>query len=316
MKSSPLGRSGLSIGQLGFGTWSFCSLHYGEVAESDAHAALDAFVAGGGNFIDTAAAYGQSEEVIGRWLQASGKRDQVVIASKCPKNDPATIRAKTEESLRKLQIDCLDLQFLHNPPDAVDEMNESLDVLEQLKAEGKIRAIGGSIKGGNVTDYTVELARQYINTGRIDAIMLIFSIFRQKLAAIFDEAKQAQVCLVGRTSLESGFLGGKYAPGHRFPGSFPQGDQRTRWPGDQLDAILAEAQELKQVLVKPPYQTLGQVALRFALDQDGLGNVVVGAKNAEQMQANLAVCELPPLPEAVHQMLAEHYAQREDLVNI
>jgi aryl-alcohol dehydrogenase-like predicted oxidoreductase len=314
MKTRVLGRTGLNVSEIGFGAWGIGSKHYGPVEENQAMEALGAYVEAGGNFIDTARGYQDSEKVIGKFLAEGKLRDRVVICTKIGPHDPAAIRRDLETSLTKLQTDHVEVLYIHNPPDSPETMNQLLDLFERFRSEGKTRFVGASIQGGNVTDHTIDIHHQYIDTGRVDVIQLIFSILRQKNAAIFDKARKSGVGLVGRTVLESGFLTAKYPPGHRFPGKFPDGDQRTRWNVEQLDKILTVAQELKAQLVQPPYTNLAQVAMRFALDQPEISTIIPGQKSAEQARANVAVAELPPLSPALRQIITR-YAGNETLVN-
>jgi aryl-alcohol dehydrogenase-like predicted oxidoreductase len=210
-------------------------------------------------------------------------------------NDPGGIRSDLETSLRLLQTDWIDLYYIHMPPDDLDGMNRDLDVFEQLRDEGKIRFIGASVKGPDVTQATVDLCRQYIDTGRVDAIQLIYSIFRQRTRDIFGLAQKRGVGLVGRTCLESGFLTGKYPPGHTFAGK----DHRSRWGGERLRRILTCAQELREAAVAPPYETLAQVAIRFAMLPAAIATTIVGARTVDQTRANLAALGLPRLSPAL-----------------
>ncbi len=184
-------------------------------------------------------------------------------------------------------------------------MNLHFGVFEQLREEGKIRFIGASIKGPDVTPATVDLCRQYIDTGRLDVIQLIYSIFRQKTREIFGHAQANRVGLVGRTALESGFLTGKYEPGHGFSGN----DHRQRWAG-RLAQVLESAQDLNRTAVRPPYETLTQVALRFAMIPNAIGSTIVGAKSVEQTEANRATTELPPLDQELAERLVSDYSDR------
>jgi len=309
-----LGRTGAEVSELGFGAWAIGGagegFNYGTVSEKEALACIETYLEAGGNHIDTARYYNDSERLLGLVLKNPSVRQQVFLASKAWEHGFEGVRSNLEGSLQALQTDYVDLYYIHVPPDDVGEMNRELDVFEQLRGEGKIRFIGASIKGPDVTQATVDLCRQYINSGRVDVIQLVYSIFRQKTREIFDEAKEKNVGLVGRTSLESGFLTGKYEPGHAFTGK----DHRQRW-ADRLDAILMCAQELKATAVNPPYETLTQVAIRFAMIPDAIGSTIVGAKSAEQMQANLNAVDLPPLDQGLVDRLVSEYGQRTEEFN-
>jgi aryl-alcohol dehydrogenase-like predicted oxidoreductase len=309
MEKNTFGRLGWQVTEMGYGAWSLGG-SYGEVTESDKFAALETYLGSGGNFIDTARGYGESENVIGRFLKAHDTRNDVVLCSKIWPTDTDKVREHMEESLRELQVDLIDLMYVHNPPDDPGEMNRVLDVFSEFKEQGKIKAIGASVKGRNVTGDTQALCRQYIDTGRVDALQIIFTILRQSNRAVFDYARERGVALVGRTCLESGFLTNKYEPGHTFT------DHRKVWNGAQADEIIRLVADLADELVHPPYEAMAQVALRFCLDQDGLATIIPGAKNGRQAGGNARVTELPPLPDEVHAALRERFAHGEQIVNV
>jgi len=124
--------------------------------EAASFAVLDAYVAAGGNVIDTADAYarwlgnggGESESIIGRWMQARGNRDELVIATKVGKNEgldnlrPETIRHACELSLQRLQTDRIDLYYAHQDHD--DDMAVTLETFDALVREGKVRHLAAS----------------------------------------------------------------------------------------------------------------------------------------------------------------------------
>ncbi|MGE0807802.1 MAG: aldo/keto reductase, partial [Burkholderiaceae bacterium] len=159
MEMRALGRSGLRVAPLCFGGNVF-----GWTAdESTSFALLDAFVDAGFNFIDTADVYsrwvpghqgGESEAIIGKWLQRGGRRDRVVIATKVGLEmgkgrkglSAGRIRLAVEESLKRLQTDHIDLYYSHTD-DADTPLEETLQMYGTLVDEGKVRAIGASNYG-------------------------------------------------------------------------------------------------------------------------------------------------------------------------
>lgn len=300
---------------MGFGAWAIGGtgkgFHYGHVPEEDALACLETYLEAGGNHIDTARYYNESERIIGSFLAGTGAREQVFLATKTFETTCDGIRRELDESLRLLRTDYVDLYYLHMPPDDPARMDTALDALEELLDERVIRAVGASIKGADVTDSTVALCRQYIRAKRVDAIQVIYSIFRQKNCEVFAEAEENGVALIGRTCLESGFLTGKYRPGQRFSGD----DHRARWGADRLDNALACAQKLAGNVVRPPYETLSQVAIRFAMAPDAVCSTLVGGKSPEQVQANLRAVELSPLPHELLDRLRREYGDRTEEFN-
>ena len=300
-----LGRTGFQVSEVGLGAWAIGGRSYGSVTEADAEGAVEAYVVAGGNFIDTARGYGTSEETLGRVIRRLGVRDRLILASKTGMTRSAEqlprIREECELSLRLLQTDVIDLYYIHSPPEDPALMARVLEEFEALKSEGKIRSIGASIKGPDVTDDTVELCRRYADSGRIDAIQLIYSVLRQKNRRSIDHARSRNVGIVARTALENGFLTGKYAPGSVFV----EGDHRRRWRGERLDRILREAETAAVWAVRPPYRDLAQVALRFALAAEGVSTIIPGARSADQVRRN--VVELPPLEPSILARLTDRY---------
>ena len=278
------------VSKIGFGAWAMGSGSYGDVSEADAYASLHAYVEEGGNFIDTARAYKKSEGLIGNFLARENLRNKIVIASKTAQLDETGIREELETSLRELQTDYIDLYYLHSPPDADSDIDRILTVFDALKKEGKITAIGASVKGADVTQKTVDLCRTYLRDERIDALQVIYSIFRQKNSEMFAEAQEAGVAIVARTILESGFLTGKYTPGHEFTNAH---DHRHRWSKELLQTILSDVQSIEDLAVKAPFDTVAQIAMRFVLDNPRVTSTIPGAKNVEQMKKNMKLKALP-----------------------
>lgn len=303
---------GDSVSRLGFGAWAIGGLHYGEVSRKDADLTIRTYLEAGGNFIDTAQAYGVSEEILGESLKAEGLRDSVFLCSKTGATDEKKIRAALESSLTKLKTDVIDLYYIHNPPTEQNEMEKVIDVYKDLKKEGKVRGIGASVKGPNVTSETRDTCLRYINSGDIDAIQLIYSILRQKNDAVFEAAGKAKVALVGRTALESGYLTGKYKPGHRFPLS----DHRSRWSADRVDRILQAAEQMKETMAFGLFDSLSEMAIRFSFEEAGLQNLIVGARSERQMLWNLKAAGEMALPADWRRELIERYRDPGDLGNL
>jgi aryl-alcohol dehydrogenase-like predicted oxidoreductase len=220
------------------------------------------------------------------------------------------IRSELEESLRLLDTDQVELYYLHMPPENPDVMNRALDEMETLKREGKIRTIGASIKGPAVTATTVDLCRQYIDSGRVDAIQVVYSILRQRIGEIFDYAYERGVGIVARNSIESGFLSGKYRPGKII-----DADHRKRWTGDTQTRIFERVAELETYALHPPYRSMAQVAVRFSLEPNAVSSVIIGAKDAGQVQENMAVGSLPPLHEDLLERLQAEFGGKTEEYN-
>ncbi|MBN1901781.1 aldo/keto reductase [Candidatus Sumerlaeota bacterium] len=182
MKYVTLGKSGLKVSQVGFGGIPIASVSF-EEAERCIRTSLDLGI----NFIDTARAYKDSEEKIGRALKnLKSERENLVIATKAiPKSLPEVIHS-LEESLRRLHTDYIDLLQMHNAADQA-KLDRSLEILEgllPLKEEGKIRHIGVSVHG-------VEWANRVIETDAFETIMIAMNfIVREPVDVILPVARE------------------------------------------------------------------------------------------------------------------------------
>lgn len=315
MRKRALGGTGYEVSEIGLGAWAIGGSSYGDVDDARAAAVLEAYFDEGGNFVDTARSYGESERRIGAALRRFGNRDDIVIATKIrqtgSREEMHLIRDDVETSLRNLGIDSVDLCYIHNPPEDPDLMDLVIAEFEELKKEGKIGAIGASIKGPDVSHETADLCRRYVDTGRIEVIQLIYSIFRQSNRESIRYAGERDVGIVARTVLENGFLTGKYNPNQpRIDGS-----HRRRWSGNHLKRLLEEVLELQEWAISPPFHSLAQVALGFALAEEGVSSLVVGAKNRYQVVGNTEVAELPPIDREILERICENYANFTEYAN-
>lgn len=189
MLTRSIGSSGIEASAIGLGTWAIGGWMWGGTDEPEAIAAIRASLDAGVTLIDTAPAYGmgRSEEIVGAAI--AGRRDEVVLVTKCglvwhtdkgrhffDQNDkpvhrylgPESIAHELDESLRRLRTDHIDLYLTHWQ-DPTTPIAETMGALEDLRAKGKIRAIGAS----NVT--RADLAA-YLAAGRLDAIQEQYSM--------------------------------------------------------------------------------------------------------------------------------------------
>jgi aryl-alcohol dehydrogenase-like predicted oxidoreductase len=313
-KKRVLGRTGFKVSELGFGAWPIGGTAYGPVNEGEAIGCVESYLDGGGNFIDTARSYGNSEAILGKALQNIDSRDQIFISTKTVKGDSIEtipdIALDLEESLRLLYTDFVDIYYLHRPPADPEAMNRALDVLEEFKYAGKIRAIGASIKGPAVTAATVDLCKQYIDSGRVDVIQIVYSILRQLNAQIFAYAHENGVGIVARSAIESGFLSGKYRPGDEISDG-----HRRRWRVDTQKQIFENVVALETYARRDPYTSLAQVAIRFALEPKEVSTVIIGAKSAKQMRKNLEAASLPALDGHILERLKRDFAKTTEVYN-
>jgi aryl-alcohol dehydrogenase-like predicted oxidoreductase len=222
MQYRPLGRSALMVSPLCFGGNVF-----GWTAdERTSFSLLDAWVDAGFNFIDTADVYsrwarghsgGESETVIGRWLKQGGRRDKVVIATKVGSDmgqgislAPARIREAVEESLRRLQVDCIDLYQAHRD-DSTTPLEQTLETFAQLIKQGKVRAIGASNYSAARLSEALETSRR-LGLPRYESLQPLYNLYDR---AVFERELrplciQQEVGVISFYALAAGFLTGKY----------------------------------------------------------------------------------------------------------
>jgi len=300
MQLRALGRSGLSVSPLCLGGNVF-----GWTAdEATSHALLDRYAAAGGNFIDTANVYsswvaghvgGESEGVIGRWLRKSGQRDRMIVATKVGMDMPglgkgltrAQIERGAEDSLRRLQIDRIDLYYAHED-DPKTPLDESLAAFDRLVRDGKVRAIGAS-------NYTTErldaaIAASAASGGaRYECLQPLYNLmdragFEDSLAAT---CQRQQVGVATYFSLASGFLTGKYrraedAAGRPRAGGVKRHFTERGWR--VLDALQATAERLGS---RP-----ATVALAWLMAQPAVTSAIASATSTAQLDDLLKAMEL------------------------
>lgn len=307
MKYRTLGRTGLRVSELGFGTWAFGGNSHDEKAEQADDAvsvrAIQQALELGCNFFDTADIYGHghSEEILTRGLNAAGKLNDVYVASKVGGNfygdktktdfSVTYIRSALEQSLRRLHRDYIDLYQLHNPSRLVIEDGQVFEVLDELKASGKIRHYGVSV-------HSVTEGLACLKSGKPDTVQIVWNMFslaqsENPAENLFPLAQEMNIGIIGREPLANGFLTGK----QKLDTKYPEGDIRATWPINYRAYRIRLAEALR-FLEQDNTRTLPQAAVRFALDETAISTVLVGAKTPEQVQENFAAAQLPPLTKA------------------
>lgn len=221
MQKRRIGHSELQVAPLMFGGNVF-----GWTAdEATSFSMLDAFVDAGLDFIDTADVYsawapgnhgGESEAIIGKWFQRSGKRDRVVLATKVSKHpqrkglSAANIQAAVEDSLRRLQTDYIDIYFSHDD-DTATPLAETLGAYQRLIEAGKVRVIGASNYSGARVEEALALSRQY-GLPEYQVLQPEYNLYdRAGYETDLEPVALAyQLGVVVYWSLASGFFSGKY----------------------------------------------------------------------------------------------------------
>ncbi|HEV2540851.1 MAG TPA: aldo/keto reductase [Frateuria sp.] len=309
MQLRPLGRSPLSIAPLAFGGnvfgWS--------VDEPRAFELLDAFVDAGFNLVDTADVYpawvpgnrgGESETIIGRWLKASGKRDKVVIATKVakwaeqPGLSPVNIQQAVEGSLRRLQIDCIDLYQAHED-DASVPLAETLGAFGRLIEQGKVRAIGAS---NYTADRFAEALRVSAEHGlpRYESLQPEYNLLRRAgyERELEPLVRREQVGVISYYALASGFLSGKYRSEADLAKSSARGGAARRFLNPQGLRVLAALDGVAAA----HHATPAQVALAWLIARPGLTAPIASATRVEQLHELLGAVRLSLAPDEIAQL--------------
>jgi aryl-alcohol dehydrogenase-like predicted oxidoreductase len=299
MEYRELGRSGVSVSEIGFGTWAIGGDAWGPVEDANSIAAMERAVECGITFMDTADVYGNghSETLVAQVLK--GRRDQIVVATKgglmghhrdpqrAPVYDrPEKVVAACEDSLRRLETDYIDVYFCHIWWDKPEETEAFIEAFEQLKRDGKVRLVGVS------TD-DIDYIKDFNRDGGIDVVQVEYSILnRSAERAILPYLHEHSIGAVLRGPLQKGLLTGKFTAAT----TFSDGDVRHNWPNEPwFQESVATVERLRAV--ERPDQTLGQLALRFVLTHPAVSVAIPGAKTPAQVEANAAASVRPLLRE-------------------
>ena len=295
-----LGSSGLDIAPLVFGGNVF-----GWTAdEATSFALLDAFVEAGFDAIDTADAYsrwvpghsgGESETIIGKWLKARGRRDDVKILTKVGSdmgqghNDlsPAWIETAVEASLRRLQTDYIDLYQTHWP-DPKTPQDETLRALDRLVQAGKVRAIGASNHSAQQVSEALDISQRE-GLAAYATIQPHYNLYSRDTfeGGLQDLAVQKGLGVITYFSLESGFLTGKYKTVDQIAGTKREGMLKDKFDerGVRILAVLDAVAQKNEA-------TSAQVALAWLLAQPGVTAPIVSATSTEQLADTLKAATL------------------------
>ncbi len=315
MRFRPLGSSGIEASVIGLGTWAIGGWMWGGTDEKQSIAAIHAALDGGINLIDTAPAYGfgRSEELVGKAI--FDRRDRVVLATKCGQRwdvtdgeylhtepggrrfyrylHPDGIRTEIEQSLKRLKTDYIDLYQTHWQ-ESTTSIEDTMECLLQLKAEGKIRAIG-------VCNANLEQIDRYRAVGPLDTDQERFNMLDQPTRVpepVIDPLKQVlceehlvhlqknNVAFITYSSLAMGLLAGKI-PHDRV---YPNGHVRHVHPRFTRTnrKLVSEMLGHFTPIAGTHKLTMAQVAIGWTLKQEGVTHVLVGARDSKQSRENAA----------------------------
>jgi len=329
MKYRILGRTKLKVSEIGCGTWQLAN-DPGCWVGSDLDESLRClhrFAELGGNFIDTAWIYGfsdknpsshPSEELIGKFLEESGKRNKLVIATKvppknmkwpAPKGVPISkvfpnehIERCVNDSLKSLGVDAIDLVQFHVWQDYFSKEDSWKETIQRLTDEGKVRFWGISIN-----DYQPTNCINTLDTGLISTVQCIFNIFHQKPAGkLFEYARKNDIGLIARVPLDEGGLSGKFTQKTKFQ----KGDlRRSYFRGPRLKELVERTNKLSKLLGKEA-RTLPELALRYILSFDEISTAIPGMRRLQHVESNVSVSDGRRLSPKLMKKLKKHSWER------
>ena len=280
MEYRQLGKTALKVSSIGLGCVTFGR----EIDEATSFTIMDHALSRGINLFDTAEAYGggASEATVGKWLKASGKRDDVVVCTKVSGNLTAErILTSAEASLKRLNVDTIDLFQLHRFDPNVP-LEEMLEALNQVVEKGYARHIGCS----NFAAWQLakSLWKQDVNGfARLESVQPIYNLVDRGIEQeLIPLCKDQEVGIVSYSPLGAGFLTGKY----RRDGEVPKGTRFDVIPGHQGIYFTETGWRVMEGLRTHAEATgvsMIQLALAWTIGQPGITCVLVGARNTGQV---------------------------------
>jgi aryl-alcohol dehydrogenase-like predicted oxidoreductase len=314
MRYRTLGRTGLKVSEIGYGAWGIGGTQWLGGDDRESLAALRRALELGLNFIDTALVYGDGhgERLVGQVVREAPQ--PVYVATKVPPKNrrwPARpgigirevfpysyILECTEQSLRNLGLDHIDVQQLHvwNPEWIHEE--DWRRAFEDLKRSGKVRFVGVSIN-----DHQPDSALELIETGLIDTVQVIYNIFDQSPERqLFPLCQQRNIGVIARVPFDEGALTGQITAQSQFD---PRDFRSFYFRGDRKRQVEERVAALRRDLAGVEGD-LPEIALRFCLSHPAVSTVIPGMRKVRHVEANLAVSDKGPLDEQVLAILRKH----------
>lgn len=278
---------GVKVSKICLGTWAAGGgTDWGIADEAAAIAAIERAIELGVNFLDTAPIYGRgvSELTVGKALK--GKRDKVVLATKCgllpaPRGvefnlKPASIRKEVEESLQRLGTDYIDLYQIHRP-DVNTPLADSLGEMLKLKEEGKIRLIG-------VSNFGKDLLEEAAKITEIACVQNEYSFLRPQTGdEVFEVCQKHGIAFLAYGPMAGGILSGKYKKEANFPKSDARSYFYKFYKGENFKATDIQVNKFR-LLAKKYNATAAQAAINWCFANPAVTCVLTGARNPQQIE--------------------------------
>lgn len=298
MQMRSIGTSGIKASAVGLGTWAMGGWLWGGGDDAASIAAIRAALEEGITLIDTAPAYGlgRAEQVVGRAI--AGRRDEVVLVTKCGlvwDTDQgrafvdqegksihrylgaASVRAELEASLTRLGTDHVDVLITHWQ-DPTTPIAETMETLLALKAEGKTRAIG-------ISNASADDLAAYLAVGQLDCVQEAYNMLDRGLeSSLLPTCRAQDVAVISYSSLALGLLTGRIGAGRKFEGD----DLRRtnpRFSPENLARVASFAATVAPI-AQAHQANIGQIVIGWTLAQPGITFSLCGARNADQAIEN------------------------------
>jgi aryl-alcohol dehydrogenase-like predicted oxidoreductase len=308
MKYRRFGRTNEQVSAMGFGTWPMSGDRYGAIEDQEASRAIQAAIDAGVNLVDTAPAYGSghSEEVVGRAIK--GRRDQILLVTKCginrrpdqtvPGRDSSreNILREVDISLQRLDTDRIDVYLIHWPDPTVP-FEEAFGAMDELVKAGKVRYVG-------VSNFTVEQMEACMKVRPIDVIQVGYHLFDRRMEQeIFPFCAKNDTGVMGYGSLAHGLLTGAFTASMTFDAMDWRGGGvffgQPLLKGDNLKTNVGVVDRLKAEVADPRGVPMSQIALAWVLRNPVVSVALVGSRTPQELQNNLAGTDLELTPEEV-----------------
>ena len=311
MEYKKLGARGPVVSTVGFGAWGISGRDWGTTDDEKSRKAIETALDSGVTFIDTADVYGfgHSEELIREVLDRRGDREQIVIASKAGNNfypflgqehrtTPMNIDYSVkhlvfaaEHSLRRLNLEALDILQLHSPDLEILERDEPWLALEKLKKEGKIKHAGWSVQSFKETEQAHILERHH---ELLDVIQVRYNLLeREAEKVLFPMALRYGTGVIVRIPLLFGLLSGKFKTDSRF------GDndhRRFNLSPEKLETYISDLKRYQPLFDEYADYSKAQISLRFCIAHPACHTVIPGGKNPGQVKENVVASDLGFIP--------------------
>jgi len=314
MKYKNLGSKGPGVSTIGFGAWAIGGMNWGKTDDEVSIKALNEAIDQGVTLIDTADVYGfgHSEELIAQVIKERGKKN-LVIATKAGNDfynasdddddgygaikqtySKDYLISAAEKSLKRLNLDTLDVLQLHSPDLEKLERDEPWLALEKLKKDGKIKHAGLSIQSFKETEQAHLLDQHH---DILDCIQVRYNLLeREAEKLLFPKAIENGIGVIVRIPLLFGFLTGKFDSNS----SFTADDHRSmNLSPEKLKTYLDELKKLQPLFDHYSDQSKTQVSLRFCISHPACQTAIPGAKTKSQVEENSSSSDLGPIPQDV-----------------